>query len=104
MKAIQSNNEKVSEIKQENNFIRLIKGSVVAIAITLFGLIIVSLILSYTNISEKACMPIVFILTGISIFIGSNISVRKIKSNGIVNGGAVGLIYILAIYILSSAF
>ncbi|MGN1326748.1 MAG: TIGR04086 family membrane protein, partial [Clostridia bacterium] len=42
------------------------------------------------------------IITAISIFIGSIISVSKIEKKGILNGALVGLIYILSIYLISS--
>ena len=48
--------------------------------------------------------PVIFSITGISILIGSMTSTKSIKKNGIINGGIVGLIYILILYIISSLF
>lgn len=45
---------------------------------------------------------VIIISTIISILIGSSISTIKIRKNGIVNGGIIGLIYILGIYLISS--
>ena len=47
-------------------------------------------------------MPVVIIITSVSILIGSSISTLKIKKKGMINGGIVGLIYIVTIYVLSS--
>ena len=43
------------------------------------------------------------IITGISILIGSQITTSSIKKNGILNGILVGAIYIIMLYLLSSA-
>ena len=93
-----------SEDREEKNIVTIIKGSVVAIVITVIGLLILSLILTYTNVKESVEMPFVIVIMAISIIIGSIISTRQVNKKGMVNGGLVGLIYILIIYILSSIF
>lgn len=70
--------------------------------LTLILLFLFSIILTYTNISENTIAPVIIIITIISILIGSSMSTIKIKKNGIVNGGLIGFIYILTIYIISS--
>lgn len=89
-----------NEIMQ--NIIRIIKGSITAIVITLILLFIFSIILTYTSIKESAMSPVVIVITAVSILIGSSISTLKIKKMGLVNGALVGLIYILTIYVISS--
>ena len=42
------------------------------------------------------------IITSISILIGSSLGNIKIKKNGLINGGMIGGIYILIIYLISS--
>ena len=92
--------ENISE--NGNNIKKVIKGSAFSIIITLIGLLIYSIILSYTSDSESTIPTIVIIITAISILIGSTISTSNIKKNGIINGMFVGLIYIAIIYLLSS--
>ncbi len=93
-------NEK-SNIK-DNNLLKIIKGSIISIIITIIGLLIFSIILANTNINENTMIPVITILSAISILIGSLISVSKIQKKGILNGAIVGLIYIISIYIMSS--
>lgn len=95
---------KVSENISENgnNIKKVIKGSAFSIIITLIGLLIYSIILSYTSVSESTIPTIVIIITAISVLIGSTISTSNIKKNGIINGMFVGVIYIAIIYLLSS--
>lgn len=92
--------ENISE--NGNNIKKVIKGSAFSIIITLIGLLIYSIILSYTSVSESTIPTIVIIITAISILIGSTISTSNIKKNGIINGMFVGVIYIAIIYLLSS--
>ena len=92
--------ENISE--NGNNIKKVIKGSAFSIIITLIGLLVYSIILSYTSVSESTIQTIVIIITAISILIGSTISTSNIKKNGIINGMFVGLIYIAIIYLLSS--
>lgn len=93
---------KLEDTEMKANIIRIIKGSITAIAITLILLFIFSIILTYTSIKESAMSPVVIIITAVSILIGSSISTLKIKKMGLVNGALVGLIYILTIYVISS--
>ncbi len=65
-------------------------------------LCIFALLLMYTNISESTISPVIIIITGISILIGTIICTRKLSKNGIITGGAVGVLYILIIYLISS--
>lgn len=92
--------ENISE--NGNNIKRIIKGSIFSIVITLIGLLVYSIILSYTSISETTMPATIIIVTAVSILIGSTISTSNIKKNGIVNGVLVGIIYIAIIYLISS--
>ena len=94
------NNLDKNETKE--NLIRIIKGSGIALGITILLLFIFAILLTYTNIQESAMIPVVVIITAISILIGSSLSTLRIKKNGLLNGALVGVIYILLIYIISS--
>ncbi len=89
-----------SETKE--NLIRVIKGSGIALEITILLLFIFAILLTYTNIQENTMIPVVISITIISILVGSSLSTLKIKKNGLLNGALVGAIYILLIYIISS--
>ena len=101
-----SSEKKIQDITKEGNknMIRIIKGSIISILITLILLTIYAALLSFTNVSENTMVPVVLIITGISILIGSSMSSINIKKQGMLNGGLVGLIYVLLIYVLSSIF
>lgn len=92
----------MEKIVENKNTIRIIKGSIVAVVLSLILLLIFAILLTYTNISETTIKPTIIAIAGVSILVGSSISTLTIKKNGILNGGLIGLIYILTIYLISS--
>lgn len=86
-----------------SNIIKILKGSVLAILISIILLIIFAIVLTYTNVNENMMPIVIIVITAISILIGSQITTSSIKKNGILNGVIVGLIYILFLYLISSA-
>ena len=80
----------------------IIKGIVISFILTLISVFIFSIVLTYTNTPESTIFPVIAFITAISILIGSSVSTIKINKRGIINGGAIGLIYILILYLLSS--
>lgn len=88
--------------ESKNNIIPIIKGIAISYFITLLLLFLFSMLLTYTNINENTTAPVILIITAISILVGSSIGSSKIRKNGLINGGAVGFLYILFLYIISS--
>ena len=88
--------------EKNNSVVKVIKGSAIAIILTLIFLSIYAALLSATNISETTMVPVVLVITGISILIGSSMSTVSIESQGMLNGFLVGLIYMAVLYIISS--
>ena len=80
----------------------ILKGVAISIIMTLIFLFIFSVILTYTNVSEKLITPFIIIITAISILIGSSIGNTKMRKNGLLNGALIGGIYLVLIYLISS--
>lgn len=78
------------------------KGIGISLLITFILLFIFSVLLTYTDIGENTINPVIMVVTGVSILIGSSIGNKNIKKNGIVNGAIIGGIYILILYCISS--
>ena len=89
----------------ENNkpVVSITKGTAISFLATIVALTIFAVLLTYTNLSENTIKPVIITITGISILIGSSIGTRKIRKNGLITGGIIGVLYILIIYIISSA-
>ncbi len=92
----------IEESEWKKNIIRIFKGTAFSIVLSILMLFIYALLLTYTTLSETTIMPVVLTITGISILVGSMVSTRKIRKNGLINGGLVGLIYIIILYLSSS--
>ena len=90
------------QVNENKTLINILKGVGISLITTVIMLIIFSIILTYTNIQESAINPVIMIITAISILIGSSLGNIKIKKNGLINGGLIGGIYILIIYLISS--
>lgn len=89
----------------ENKVIKnVIKGAIISIVTTLLLFLVFALLLTYTNISETTIFPVIVVITGISILFGSSLGNIKIRKNGLLNGGLIGLIYMLVLYFISSCF
>lgn len=82
----------------------ILKNVFIAYCIALLMFLIYAFALEFTAIPESSIPIVVFVVSMISVFIGSSFAVIKIKENGLINGGLVGLIYILVLYLLSSIF
>lgn len=94
--------KKIEDISKDKSSIKIIKGTAISIVLSLILLTFYATLLSYTSVSENTMVPVIITITGISILIGSSISSIHIKKQGMLNGALVGLIYMLALYILSS--
>ena len=85
-----------------NNIKNIFKGVGIALLTTIILLLIYSLVLTYTNVSENTITPVIIVITATCILLGSSIGNMKIRKNGLLNGGAIGGIYILIWYLISS--
>ncbi len=91
------------QIENSNGtMMNIFKGLLFSFVITLVSLLIFSIILTYSNISEKTIPIVIIILTFISILIGTMIGVRKITKNGMFNGAIIGGTYVILLYFISS--
>lgn len=83
------------------NFKYILKGVIISIIATLIFLFIFSIILTYTNVSERLINPFIIVVTAISIFIGSSIGSLKLQKQGLLNGALIGGIYLISLYLIS---
>lgn len=90
------------EVTIKNKIKNIVKGTSIAIAFTLICLLIFSAVLTYTNVSEEWIQPVIIVLTGISILIGSSLGSLKLKKNGIIIGAIIGGLYFTILYLISS--
>ncbi len=92
----------MEKAKNQNYFMLIVKGFIISIIFTIISLSIFAILLTYTNISEETIEPVIIIITGVSILIGSSICTKKLRNKGLINGAIVGALYIFTIYLISS--
>lgn len=90
--------------ENKSNFFTIIKGIILAYAVTIVLIIIYAMILAFTKVSESTIPVCMIVITLISVMASSSIMVSKIKEKGLVNGAIIGLTYIGIIYLISSVF
>lgn len=86
----------------EKTVMNIAKGVGIAFVSTFILLLILAIVLTYTETKENIINPVIIIITAISILIGSSIENIKIKKNGLINGALIGGIYMITIYLISS--
>ena len=80
----------------------LIKGTLIALAMSILSLCIYAILLANTNVQENTMPTVIIIVTAISLLAGSMIATRTLQSKGIITGALIGILYMGSMYILSS--
>ncbi len=94
--------EELKENVGVNKFLLMLKGIVFSIVMTLFMILILSIVLSFSNIKENVIMPTVIFISSFSILMGGFLVAKKMDEKGIVYGSVLGLSYMLILYLISS--
>ena len=80
----------------------IIKGSLIALCISLVGILIFAFILKFASVSDKAIRPINQIIKGVSVLIGVFVAMRKVDKMGLVGGLLIGLVYTILAFVVFS--
>ena len=92
----------MEELKNNNKLMILMKGIFISIAITLFMILVLSIVLSLTDIKESIIMPSVIFISSFSILVGGFIITKNIDEKGLIYGSILGILYMSILYIISS--
>lgn len=90
------------EHKDRSILLAIIKGSLIALCISLVGILIFAFILKFASISDKAIRPINQIIKGVSVLIGVFVAMRKVDKMGLVGGLLIGLVYTMLAFVVFS--
>ncbi len=77
-------------------------GVVVSLGLLAVGGLVLGLITNFTSLTDELPTNLLFILNYAAIFIGGLVTAYRVKTNGWLNGGLVGVIYMLIIIMLGS--
>lgn len=90
------------EHKDRSFLLAIIKGSLIALCISLVGILIFAFILKFASISDKAIRPINQIIKGVSVLVGVFVAMRKVDKMGLVGGLLIGLVYTMLAFVVFS--
>ena len=89
-------------LSEHSNLMIIIKGILVSYLITLPIFAVFAYILTFTDFPQRYIPTAVIITTLLSIVVAGWLSSKNVKSKGWLNGGIVGIVYMVVLYLLSS--
>ena len=93
----------MSKKEHKNSIIKnVIKGSLIALVVSLVGILLFALIIKLTDMSNNLISPINQVIKILSIFIGVMFALKHTKSKGIINGFLIGLLYTTLAFVIFS--
>ena len=94
---------RTSSAKKGSPFIgSIIKGTMVALCISLLLVLVFAFLLKFTNIPDSAINPVNQVIKGASILAGVFIGLKKSKELGLVSGLLIGFIYTILAFLVFS--
>ncbi len=95
---------RVTAKQEDHSFIQnallISKGSVVAVIITLFFIILFAFVMQLSSLSETIIRPVVQVIRILSIAIGGAYVARKSIAKGWLKGAATGICYVILVSII----
>lgn len=88
-------------MEKNNGYLPAAEGVLRGFIITVVLLLIFAVVMTFTEVSEKASSTFYLVTTILSIMYGSIYAVRKIKRRGWLVGIIVTILYLLVLYIVS---
>ena len=94
--------DSLNNVRNKGLFKSIISGTIVAVASTLIMILIFALLIRFFNIKDTFIFPVNQIIKVTSLFIGSFVSLKGVKSKGFLQGLLIGLIYFVLSFIVFS--
>lgn len=98
---------KVKKVKNVDDsvapvWLTVLKGALIALSISLVGILIFAFFIKYVAISTDAIKPINQVIKGVSLLIGTFIALKKVNQMGLIHGLLIGLLYTILAFIVFS--
>lgn len=91
-----------SASNEKLNILSLMKGLLASYIITIPVFMLLALILANTDFPQRLVSSAVVVTTVISVLTAGFVSTKGVRNKGWLNGGIVGLIYMVILYLISS--
>lgn len=93
--------EFLNKIKK-NNMMLYVRGTLIAVSVSLVGILIFAFLIRFLGISDSMIMPVNQVIKIVSIFVGVWFALRSNKEKGAVRGIIIGLAYTMLAYLVFS--
>lgn len=90
------------EVEKPKLWLRILKGSLVSLALSLVLILIFAFFIKYVAVPEGAIKPINQIIKGISLLVGTFVALKKSNQMGLVSGLLIGLSYTILAFVVFS--
>ncbi len=95
--------EKTEKLKNNTLVFGILKGCLIAIAISLIGILFFAFVIKMFGITDEFLKPVNQVIKGISILCGVFACLKKDNEKGLVKGLIVGLSYTILAFVIFSA-
>ena len=92
------------KLNSSGYIIDIIKGTILGLIVTIILMLLFTILLTYSKLSEELIPLINSIIMILGIKTGSIFTSRKAYRNGWISGGLIGVTYFLIIFLLSVIF
>ena len=93
----------MSKKEHSNSILKnVIKGTLIALVVSLIGILLFALIIKLTDMSNNLISPINQVIKILSIFIGVMCALKHNKNKGLINGLLIGLLYTIMAFVIFS--
>ena len=89
------------EASKSNTFLRILKAVIIAMFVSLAGILIMAFVIKGLSIDSKVIPIINQVIKGIAILVGCFFALPRTK-NGAIKGLAIGVLYIAVAYVVFS--
>ena len=95
--------EKTAKLKNNVILMAILKGSLIAVVVSLVGILFFAFIIKMFGITDEFLKPVNQIIKALSIFLGVFGGLKTYKEKGLVLGLVIGLVYTLLAFLVFSA-
>lgn len=92
----------VQETEKSKLWLRILKGSLVSLALSLVLILIFAFFIKYVAVPEGAIKPVNQIIKGISLLVGTFVALKKSNQMGLISGLLIGLSYTILAFVVFS--
>ncbi len=88
--------------QKQKVWLNILKGSLVALSVSLVGILIFAFFIKYVAVPTEAIKPVNQVIKGISLLVGTFVALKKVNQMGLINGLLIGLCYTVIAFLVFS--